>query len=151
MRAACPRPAMSAQQTPVVPLSSAVENRNSSIKPRSRWFDPFNRNRFSRPDGFVALETIAVERIEPTRARVYIFAIRRISLVLRLLQRPAIRNRREDVRRWWQALGSGVQHVVWIGVEAMTKFAITARGRCNFSRKGSAEFGKARHARTSFS
>src|ERR1051326_4533773 len=39
------------------------------IYTRSRWFDPFNRNRFKGDEPIWPAETIAVERIEPTRAR----------------------------------------------------------------------------------
>src|SRR6266851_6130214 len=47
----------------------------------------------SRPDGFIALETISIERIVPAMLGVDVLAALRIAAVIGLLEGPAVWNR----------------------------------------------------------
>src|SRR5271165_5007843 len=83
-----------------------------------------------RPDGLIAFETIAIERIVPVRLRVEILALLRIAAIVRLIESPAIGYDVINVGDRREVFGRKLSDVVGIGIETMAKLAITAeRGR----------------------
>src|SRR5208337_1327172 len=103
-----------------------------------------------RPDGFIALEAIAVERVVPMRLDVNVFALRSIAAVVGLLERPAIGHNIEHVGDRGQHAGCELQNVAGIGIEAMAEFAISTERCGRFRRQGRAELGLAWQARAHF-
>jgi len=98
------------------------------------------------PDGLVAFETIAMERIVPTRLRVDIFAFLRVAAVIGLLEGPAVWNSVVDVGHGRKCVRRNIFDVGGIGIEAMTKLAIGAERWLRFGRKSGTEFGETREA-----
>ena len=76
------------------------------------------------PDGLIAFELVAIERIVPTGLGVQVLAFLRIAAVVGLLEGPAIGNQVEDVADWGELVGSEFGDVVRIGVQAVTKGVI---------------------------
>jgi len=78
------------------------------------------------PDGLVAFEAIAIERIVPARLGVEVFAAGGIAAVVGLLQGPAIGDGVEDVGNGRENVGSEFDDIVGIGIETVAKFAVRA-------------------------
>ncbi len=98
------------------------------------------------PDGLIAFETIAIERIVPARLGVNVLAFLRIAAVIGLLEGPAVRNSVVDIGHRRKRVGRDIFDVIGIGVEAMAKLAIRAEGRLCFGGKSGTKLGKTRQA-----
>jgi len=101
------------------------------------------------PDGFVALEFVAIEGVVPARLGVEIFALGGVAAVFGLLELPAIRNFVVDICDGWKSFGGRVENVRGIGVETMAKLAVRAERFRTRSGECRAELGLAREARAS--
>src|SRR5262249_7606913 len=103
-----------------------------------------------RPDGLIALELVAIEGIEPAGARVGILPLLRVAAIVRLLERPTIRDEIEDVADGRKLVGGELGDVVRIGVETVAKDAVGWSQRCGVVGwwRGCAECGLAREARS---
>src|SRR5580700_10059157 len=82
-----------------------------------------------RPDGFIAFETIAIERVVPVRFGVEVLALLRIAAIVRLIESPAIGNDVVNISDRRQVFRRKFRDVIGIGIEPMTKFAMAAKCR----------------------
>src|SRR5580700_2254944 len=83
-----------------------------------------------RPDGLVALEAVAIERVVPVRPGVGILALLQIPPIVGLIERPAIGHHVVDIGHGRQIIGCEFEDVIRIGIETVTKFVMTtARGQ----------------------
>src|SRR5260370_22847148 len=89
-----------------------------------------------RPDGFIAFEAIAIERIVPMMLAVDILAAPRIAAVIGLLEGPAVWKRVVHIGDRRQRVRGNILNIVRIRIETMAKIAIRSDlgrrfgGRC---------------------
>ena len=78
------------------------------------------------PDGLVALEAVAIERVKPAGTGVEILTFFRIAAIVRLRERPAIGDGVVNVSDGWEIVGSKFLNVGGVGIEAMAKLAVAS-------------------------
>src|SRR5580692_7249970 len=80
------------------------------------------------PNRLIAFEAIAIEGVVPVGLGVEVFALLRVTAIVRLIERPPIGNRVVNIGDGRQIFRRKFGDVIGIGIEPMTKFAIAAKG-----------------------